>query len=132
MKYCVDTWFLIQLSKKNKKAERVIKETVDGKTRLIIPSITFVELTRKMLKRGKMKKIFEFIDNLEKNEKIQISQTTKELVLEAGKISYTFNIHTVDSIIAATAKEMECKAILSKDSDYTKFCKTNKIKLKNW
>ncbi len=133
MRYCVDTWFLIQLTKKNEKAEKIMRETVTGKTYLIIPSVTFTELTRKLLQRGKkIKIVLDFIEKLEKNKKVQISQTTKEIVVEAGKISFSFNIPTVDSIIASTAKMMECNAILSKDSHYENFCKTSKIKLKNW
>jgi len=133
MKYCADTWFLIQLSKRSEKAERIIKETTTGKDHLIIPSITFSELTRKFLKSGKkMDVVLSFVESLEKNPKIQISNTTKEIVLESGKLSYTFNMPTVDSIIASTAEMMNCNAILSKDSHYVDFCKRNNIKLMNW
>ena len=133
MKYCVDTWFLIELSKDNQKAHRIIKEVTNGKDYLIIPSITFTELVRKLLHKGKkIDYILEIFKKLEKIKKVQISQTTKEIVLEAGKISFTFSIPTVDSIIASTAKMMDCDEILSKDSDYVDFCKRNKIKLMNW
>ncbi|MBL7170252.1 MAG: type II toxin-antitoxin system VapC family toxin [Candidatus Aenigmarchaeota archaeon] len=133
MKYCGDTWFLIQFSKGNEKAERILKEVTDGKDYLIIPSITFTELIRKLLHKGrKIDEVLDIFKNLEKVKKIQICQTTKEIVVEAGKISHTFNVPTVDSIIASTAKMMKCDIILSKDDDYEKFCKTNKIKLKNW
>ena len=132
MKYCVDTWFLIQISKDDEKAKNILRET-GGKEHLIIPSITFTELTRKLLRKGKkMDEISEIFRELEKNRKVQISHTTKELVLEAGKLGHTFSIPTIDSIIASTAKLMGCNMILSNDSDYTKFCKQNKIKLKNW
>ena len=133
MRYCVDTWFLIQLSEKKEKAERILKESRGGKDHLVVPSITFTELTRILLHKGKkMEEIYESIRKLEKINKTQISNTTKELVLEAGKISFSFGIPTVDSIIASTAKLMKCDAILTDDSDYTKFCKQNNIKLKNW
>ncbi len=133
MRHCADTWFLLLLSDKDEKALNILRKSVSGKDHLIIPSIVLGEYTRNYLKKGKIiKKVESFVNGLKVKPKIEIVQTTNEITIEAGKISHTFGIPLIDSIIASTAKHMNCHDILSNDKHYEKFCKKEKVKLKRW
>ena len=50
MRYCADTWFIIELFAKNPKALQYIHDAKIGKTRILVPIIVFAEATKKFSK----------------------------------------------------------------------------------
>ena len=69
---------------------------------------------------------------LETEIKIEIVHTTNDIVIEAGKISQTFGIPLIDSLIASTSIITNCDTIISKDRHFLTFCKRKGIKQLKW
>lgn len=131
--HCADTWFLLLLAEREEKASRIFREVIEGKDYLIIPAVVIAEFVKELLMRGKkLKEIEEFVDELERVKKMSVIQISKELAINSGSISLTFNMPMIDSIIASTARNLSCDSILSDDDHYEKFCKQNEIKLMRW
>lgn len=133
MKHCADTWFLLLLAERDEKACKILREVTQGKDRLVIPGVVIAELTKKLLMRGKkLKEVKEFVKDLEKERKMSLVQTSKEITIDSGSISLTFSMPLIDALIASTAKNLDCDSILSDDRHYEKFCKKHRIKLMRW
>ena len=120
MRYCADTWFIIELFAKNLKALQYIHDAKIGKTRIIVPIIVFAEATKKLLQRGISQQIInEFFSGVEASEKIELVLLDKAIAQEAAKISMSFSLPLIDALVAATSKLTGCDALLSGDEDYT-------------
>ena len=132
MKYCADTWFIIELSKPELKAIKIIKNLGKHKNKIIIPTVVILELTRISIKSGKKQIMDELLKNLELNKNIDIVDCSLEISKKAGEISATYNIPTIDSIIAATAILNNCHKLISNDSHFVKLKKNKLIKMVSW
>ena len=130
MKYCIDTWFFVKLSEKDPTAVKLIKETM--KNNFIVPSVTILELTRRAIRKGKLKDINDLISSLMGAKNIEIIDCNIEIAKKAGEISATYNIPTVDSIIATTSIIYKCHKLLSDDSHFDKLQKNKLIKKHCW
>lgn len=132
MKYCADTWFILQAFDKNSAAILLIEETRTEKTRIIIPIIVFVESHKKLLERGvPLEKIELFFAGVEASEKIELVTLDKAIGREAARISLSFHVPLIDSLVAATAKMTGCDVLLAKDSDYNLLVKRKYLKIKS-
>ncbi len=133
MKYCADTWFILQLFSKDSRALDLIKEARYGKVEIIIPVIVFAEATKKLLQRGVP---FSFIDQfftfVDASEKIEVSVLDKVIAQEAARISLSFQLPMIDSLVAATAKLSGCSILLTADSDYLLLSKRKYFKTQSW
>ncbi len=119
MKYCADTWFILQAFSKNPKAISIIEETKRGKTRIIIPIITFAETHKKLMQKGISKELIDtFFEGVEASEKVELILLDKAIAQEAARISHSYNLPLIDSLVASTAKLTGCDFLLSEDSDY--------------
>jgi len=85
MKYCADTWFIIELSKSEPKALKIIKNLRKHKNKIIMPSVVILELTRISIKSGKKKILDELLKNLELNKNIEIVDCSLEISKRAGE-----------------------------------------------
>jgi len=133
MKYCVDTWFLLELFRNTEKASRIFKETIEGKNKLVIPTISILELIRLSIRTGeKLSKVESMLNELKISQKVQVIVLDETIAKEAAKVSVSYNISTVDSIIAATCKISECDKLLSKDDDLVGLAKKKYLKIENW
>ena len=132
MKYCADTWFIIELSKSEPMALKIIKNLGKHKNKIINPSVVILELIKISIKSGKKQIMDELLKNFELNKNIDIVNCSLEISKKAGEISATYNIPTVDSIIAATAILNNCHRLISKDSHFVKLKKSRLIKLLSW
>ncbi|MBI5332135.1 MAG: PIN domain-containing protein [Candidatus Aenigmarchaeota archaeon] len=132
MKYTSDSWFFIKLVEKDPKAIALWEDIKYGKARLIVPSVVITEIVKKYLMRGLNKELDMFISGLNSSENIFVADLTREIAEEAGKLSYSFNIPTIDSIVVATAVSTGYTNIISDDSDYKIAEKQNKIKRIRW
>ncbi|MCS4538529.1 MAG: PIN domain-containing protein [Thaumarchaeota archaeon] len=118
MKYCSDTWFLIKLATQDAKAREIKRNVLDGKDRLFIPTIVITELFRKLMQKGKKESEMDsFLNNLTASEKVKTVFLDEGIAKEAAKLSFSHNIPTVDSIVAATHKLPNCDKLLSEDKD---------------
>ncbi len=133
MKYCADTWFMLEAFGKNPHALQLMQGTVTGKERVIIPIIVFVEATKKLLQRGISQNfIDEFFSTVEASEKVELFPLDKAIGQEAARISLSFHVPLIDSLVAATAKLTECDVLLGKDDDYQLLAKAKYLKIRNW
>lgn len=132
MNYSADTWFFLELSKKNAKAQRIWKEVTEGKGRLVVSTIVVAETIKKFLKRNVKKPLFDFMLGLRTTEKIHVVNVSSTIAQEAGKLGYTFNIPIVDAIILSTAILTGHDKILTKDMHFRSAEKQKKIKIINW
>ena len=130
MKYCLDTWFFIKLSESDPKALKLIKET--KKNSFIIPSVTILELTRSAIRKGKLKDLNDLISSLMKGKNIKIIDCGVEIAKKAGEISASYNIPSIDSIVASTSIIHNCNKLLSEDSHFNKLHKNKVIKKQSW
>ncbi len=130
MKYCLDTWFFIKLSESDPKALKLIKET--KKNSFIIPSVTILELTRSAIRKGKLKDLNDLISSLMKGKNIKIIDCDVKIAKKAGEISASYNIPSIDSIIASTSIIHNCNKLLSEDSHFNKLHKNKVIKKQSW
>ena len=126
----MDTWFFIKLSEKDLTAMKLIKET--KKNSFIVPTVTILELTRIAIRKGKLKDINDLISSLIGAENIEVIDCNIKIASKAGEISATYNIPTVDSIIATTAIIYKCHKLLSDDSHFDKLQKNKLIKKYCW
>lgn len=121
MKYCVDTWFLIEFRNRKEKSIQIVRDTLKGKSRLIIPTVCILEFLRNSIQRGESPSTVDsLLKELKASEKVQFIVLDEIIAKEAAKISISFNIPTVDSIVAATCKLSKCGRLLSNDDDLKK------------
>ncbi len=126
MKYCADTWFLLELYNKNERALKIFRETVEGKTRIVIPTVSIFELIRLAIRAGEsMTKIDSMLDELKTTQKIQPMVLDETVAKEAAKVSASYNVPAIDSIISATCKISNSDVLLSKDSDLAVLARKN-------
>jgi predicted nucleic acid-binding protein len=130
MRYCLDTWFFIKLSESDPKALKLIKET--KKNSFIIPSVTILELTRSAIRKGKLKDLNDLISSLMKGKNIEIIDCDVKIAKKAGEMSASYNIPSIDSIVASTAIIHNCNKLLSEDSHFNKLHKNKVIKKQSW
>ncbi len=129
MRYCADTWFIIELFAKNPKAVQYIYEAKTGKTRIIVPIIVFAEATKKLLQKGVPQRLVDdFFSSVEASDKIELVLLDKAIAQEAAKISLSFNVPLIDALVAATTKLTGCDALLSGDDDYALLVKKNYLR----
>jgi len=133
MRYCADTWFLLELNKKDERAFKIFRDTVEGKSRIVIPTISLFELIRISIRTGEsLIKIDSLLDELKVTQKVQLIVLDEIIAKEAAKVSVSYNVPAVDSIIAATAKFSGSEILLTKDEDLIKLSKKKYIKIENW
>jgi predicted nucleic acid-binding protein len=133
MRYCADTWFLLLLSEKDSTAVDVLRGVISGKDELVIPMVTVSETYRKLFERGTSEKVIATIFNeLELIDKVQFVPIDKLIATESGKVSFSYSVPLIDSIVAATGKLLKCHFILGKDEDLKKLQRKRYIKLKFW
>ena len=133
MKYCADTWFILEVFEGVPKAINLINETRTSTSSVIIPIIVYSEAIKKLMQKGFSDKVIEeFFFGLELSKKINFIVPYKEIAKEAVKISLTNNLPLIDSFVAATSKLMECDILLAKDSDYKILEKKKYLKIMNW
>jgi predicted nucleic acid-binding protein len=132
MKYCADTWFLIELGKSEPKATKIVKNLGKHKNSLIIPSVVILELTRFSIRNGKKPILDELIKSIQWHQSIDIVDCDLKISKEAGELSANYNIPSVDSIIAATAIIHNCHRLISEDNHFQKLVKNRLIKLIKW
>ena len=133
MRYCVDTWFLLELFRNTEKASRIFKETITGKNILVVPTISILELIRLSIRSGeKLSKAESMLNELRISQKVQIIALDETIAKEAAKVSVSYGISTVDSIIVATYRISECDKLLSKDDDLIELSKKRYLKIENW
>jgi predicted nucleic acid-binding protein len=133
MRYCADTWFLLLLSEKDSTAVDVLHGVISGKDELVIPMVTVSETYRKLFERGASERVIETIFNeLELIDKVQFVPLDKRIAIESGKVSFSYSVPLIDSIVAATGKLLKCHFILGKDEDLKKLQRKKYIKLKFW
>ncbi|MEK6867316.1 MAG: PIN domain-containing protein [Nanoarchaeota archaeon] len=133
MNYCADTWFLLMLFAKDPQAISLIKETKEGKATIIIPIIVFAETTKKLMQKGvSLLIIDEFFAAVEASEKIEFAFLDKAIAQEAARVSLSFQVPLIDSLVAATARLSGCQILLSADSDYASLVKRKYVKVQSW
>lgn len=121
MKYCADTWFMIKLATRDSKALEIKENVLEGKDRLYIPTIVVTELFRKFMQKGKKEAEMEsFLNNLTASEKVKTVFLDENIAKEAAKLSFSHDVPTVDSVVAATCKLSNCDKLLSDDRDLKK------------
>jgi len=133
MRYCADTWFLLELHRKNERAVNIFRETLEGKNRIIIPTVSALELMKISIRTGEsLVKIDSMLNELKVTQKVQTIVLDEVIAKEAAKISVSYDVPTIDSIIAATCKLSECDKLLSNDSHLKTLDKKKYIKIEYW
>lgn len=133
MKYCTDTWFLLELSRKNEKAVQILRETLEGKSRIIIPTVSILELIRSNIKTGEnLAKTDAMLNELKASQKVQMISLDEAIAREAAKISVSYDVPAIDSVIAATYKLSECDKLLAKDEHLENLQKKKYLQIEAW
>ena len=132
MKYCADTWFFIELGKKEKKALGIIRSLGKHKNKIIVPVVVILELRRISIRSGKKDISDDLIKYLKLNKNIEFINCDLEVSIKAGEISANYNVPAIDSIIAAAAIVHKCHRLISKDNHFEKLQKNKLIKLLSW
>jgi len=133
MRYCVDTWFLLELNKRDERAVRIFRETLEGKNRMIIPTVTVLELIRSNIKAGeRLSKSDSMLNELKATQKVQLIALDETVAKEAAKVSITHGVPTIDSVVAATCKLSNCDRLLSKDSHLKKLDSKKYLQIECW
>ena len=133
MRYCADTWFILAVFAKEAHAIALIEETKRGKTRIIIPVIVYAEATKKLMQKGiPLDIIEEFFEGVEASEKIELVLIDKLIAQEAAKVSLTFHVPLIDSLVASTTKLTGYDVLLSGDTDYENLVKRKYLKVFSW
>lgn len=133
MKYCADTWFLIKLAEKDDKALDKKRSVIEGKDRIFIPTIVITEFFKKLMQKGKKEREMEsFLRNLTASEKIKTVFLDETIAKESAKVSISYGIPTVDSIVAATYKISKSDKLLSDDEHLKKLEKKKYLKIEFW
>ena len=133
MKYCADTWFLLELYKKSDKANDIFRNILKGKDSIVIPTVSLMELIRVSIMRGeKLSKIESMLNELKATQKVQLMVLDELVAKEAAKISVSFNVPTVDSIIVGSYILSEADILLSNDEDIKKLSKRKIVNIQSW
>lgn len=133
MRYCTDTWFLLELYRKSDKANDIFKGVLEGKNRIVIPTVSIMELVRVAIMKGeKISNIESLIKELKATQKVQVAVLDEEIAKEAAKISISYSVPSIDSIVAATHTTTDCDILLSKDDDLIVLSKKRYLKIENW
>ncbi|MBI2142533.1 PIN domain-containing protein [Candidatus Woesearchaeota archaeon] len=133
MKYCADTWFILFLFDKEQHAVRIFQETRIGKAGIAIPAVVFAEATKKLLQRGVQQKSIDlFWEGVEQSEKVKLIPVERTIAREAARVSLTYGVPLIDSLVAATAKLTGCDMLLSADSDYALLARKGYVKVQSW
>lgn len=128
MKYTADSWFFIQLNNGVGRALKIWQEVREGKSKLVVPTIVLVEITKRFLRQGQSKELDELVSALDRSDKIFVVELTPEISTLAGKFGNTYNIPTVDSVILATAVATGFTGLLSADKHFIPAAREDKIK----
>lgn len=133
MRYCADTWFILSLFNEVEQSVRILRETKEGKSHIIIPMVVFAESTKKLLQRGVSQATIDlFWEGVEASEKVQLLMLDRSIAQEAAKISLSFNVPMIDSFVAATCKLTGCHSLFAADSDYIPLVKRKYLKIQSW
>ena len=133
MKYCADTWFLLKLAEKDFKTLEIKRNIIEGKDRLLIPTVVILELFRKLMQKGKKEiEIESFLRNLTALEKVKTIFLDELIAKESAKISISYDVPTVDSIVVGTYKATDADILLSDDEDIKKLGKKKIINFQSW
>lgn len=73
-----------------------------------------------------------FFEGVEASEKVELILIDKAIAGEAARISHSYNVPLIDSLVAATSKLTGCDVLLSEDSDYDLLVKGRYIKTRSW
>jgi len=130
MRYCLDTWFFVKLSESDPKAIKLIKET--KKNSFVIPSVTILELTRTAIRKGKLSDLEDLVSSLIRGKNMEIIDCNVEIAKKAGEMSASYNIPSIDAIIASTSIIHNCHKLLSDDSHFNKLHKNKVIRKQSW
>ena len=133
MKYCADTWFILEAFSKSPHAVLLLQETRVGKTRMVIPIIVYAEATKKLMQKGiSHDAIEQFFDGVEASEHVELLLMDKAIAREAARLSLSFHVPLIDSVVAATCTLTGCDLLLSGDGDYEPLTKRRYVKLRSW
>ncbi|MBI2541692.1 PIN domain-containing protein [Candidatus Woesearchaeota archaeon] len=129
MRHTADTYFFIKLSESAPKALALWQEIIEGKGRLVIPTLVLVELKNRLLKRNLQKEADELVSTFEDSGKIILVPLTTDLAKKAGSLSYTYNMTNFDAVVLATAVETGYKNVLTSDPSFIRASKHGLINL---
>lgn len=133
MKYCADTWFILNLFEKDIKSVNILQEIKYGKANLVIPIAVYAESVKKLLQKWISERdINQFFSGVESSNKIRLLLIEKTIAIESAKISLSYNLPLIDSFIASTCKLTNCDALLSGDEHYKTLIKRKYIKVLSW
>lgn len=132
MRYTADTWFLLKIIDRDENAVKIEEEILEGKGRLVIPTIVISELVRETIRKGKIKIAEEILDALQTSTKIFVADLNQAIAKEAGRVGISFNVPLVDSVILATAILFDHKNILTVDEHYKTAERKGEIKRVFW
>ena len=133
MRYCVDTGFILALFAQDEGAVRILDNAKHGKDWILIPLVVFAESVKKLSQFGTpQNKVYAFFDEVESSEKIHLVYPDKTIAAEAARVSLTYAVPLLDAFVAATAKIVNCDALLALDSDFDLLTKKRYIKIQAW
>lgn len=133
MKYCADTWFIIEAFDKSVEAINIIQEVRTGKGRIVIPIIVLAESTKKLMQKGVPSKLItQFFDGVEASDKVELITVDRTIAVESAHLSLSFNLPLIDSLVAATSKLTGCDVLLSGDEHYRLLVKKKYLRVRSW
>ena len=129
MRLTADTSFFIRLSESAPKAISIWEDIVEGKNRLVIPTVVIVELKNRFHRKGLHKEADELVSTFEHSTKITILPLTLDLAKKAGKLAFTYSLTPFDSVVLASAIETGYETMLTSDPLFVRPQKEDQIKI---
>ena len=132
MKYCADTWLLLKIADKDKRALELVNSIKKGKDKLVVPVVTVLEIIRKLIQKSNLKASDEFIFLIDHTENISVIDVDLDLAKKAGKLSASYGIPSIDAIIAQTCISEKCVKVLTDDRHFDSLHKKKVLKKHSW
>ena len=73
-----------------------------------------------------------FWSGVESSQKVILIPLDRTIAKEAAKISLSFHVPLIDSLVAAASKITGCHCLLASDSDYGLLIKKKYLKVQSW
>ncbi len=127
MKIGLDTGFFIDILFKKEKAISIWEDLIKKDYSVYVSSLVIYELTKRLLKVQKFKKVSKYFYEAIKDN-CYIIKIDEEIAIQAAHLSYSTGVHMADCLIYTCYKSVDCNIIFTKDRHFLEL-KDKKMKI---
>ncbi|OGI15004.1 hypothetical protein A3K63_03195 [Candidatus Micrarchaeota archaeon RBG_16_49_10] len=127
----LDSWLFFELKNKNEKAIDFWRFVISGKTKIFVSVLVLYELGLHMFRRGESRFYTEMKQIILNTPNIHVVDINAEITERALKLSHTYNMPAVDSLIVASYLSKKCESIITNDKHMVNLAGKKVIKIKS-